>query len=116
MTIVFDVLSVLVALGALLSAVVDFKGREDVTELMKRLGYRPNFERVLGLIKVVGALGLLAGLAYQPIGIAAAVGFVIYFALAVRAHRSIDDSISDAFPAIVFLLLSLATLATGIFA
>ncbi len=116
MTIVFSVLSVLLALGAILSGFVDFKGRQDVRDLMKRLGYRPNFERVLGGIKVVGAIGLLVGLAYHPIGIAAAAGFVIYFALAVRAHRTIDDSISDAFPAIVFLLLSAATLATGIFA
>ena len=110
----FVILSVLIALIALASAALDFKGAPQIKELMRRLQYRPGFERFLGAIKVLGALGLLIGLGIHGLGVAAALGFLIYFILAVRAHRSIGDTPKETGPAVVLAALSLLTVITGL--
>ena len=43
----------------------------------------------LAVILLAGAAGLFAGLFWEPIGVAAAVGVVCYFVLAVAAHPSL---------------------------
>ena len=59
--------------------------------------------------KAAGALGLLAGIGVPVIGIAAAVGFILFFVGAIITHlRGRDYSLG---PAIVFLLLAIAALA-----
>ena len=110
----FVLLSVLLALAALASAVADFRGLPQIKELMRRLQYRPGFERFLGLLKVIGAAGLLVGLAMHGLGVVAAIGFLLYFILALRAHRSIGDPIRASGPAAGLAVLSLATAITGL--
>ena len=114
MTSSFDILSVLLALAALVSSVADFTGATQVVELMGRLEYRPGFERFLGSIKVVGAVGLFVGLAVHAIGVAAATGFVAYFALALSAHRKIADAFPQMAPAVGLFVLSALTAVVGI--
>lgn len=116
MRLTFIILAILLLVIATASAVVDFRGSEKVEELMRRLGHRPKFEHLLGIIKLAGALGLVIGLVagVTALAIAAALGFTVYFALAVRAHRSIGDPASESIPAIVLLLLSAATAVTGL--
>jgi len=111
---IFEILSVVLALAMVASAVADFRGVEQIKELMHRLQYRPGFERFLGAIKLVGALGLFIGLGVSGLGIAASIGFVIYFVLAVRAHLSIGDTMKDAGPAVGLLVLSILTAVTGL--
>lgn len=110
------VLAIILAVVALLSSAMDFRGTPQIEDLMRRLGRRPKFEHTLGLIKVVGAVGLFVGLAVAWIGIAAAAGFTAYFILAVRAHRSIGDPSKEIAPAGALFLLSAATLVTGLLA
>ena len=104
------------ALVALASSVMDFQGNPQVLELMERLGQRPGFERFLGLVKIIGALGLLVGLFEDWIGILAAAGFTLYFLLAMGAHRRIQDAPKDMAPAIGLFVLSAACLVTGLLA
>ncbi len=113
---IFVILSLVVALIALASAAMDFRGTPQIEDLMRRLGYRPKFEHMLGVIKVVGALGLLVGLVIGPqvLALAAAFGFTLYFVLAARAHRRIGDPTKETVPAIGLTALSAATLLTGI--
>ncbi|WP_336086174.1 DoxX family protein [Nocardia sp. SSK8] len=59
-----------------------------------------------------GALGLLTGLAFPPLGIAAATGLVLYFLGAVLAHLRVNDYALTQPTAL--LLLSAATLTTTI--
>ncbi|MFD9360160.1 DoxX family protein [Streptomyces sp. NPDC060031] len=66
----------------------------------------------LGVAKAAGAAGLLAGLAVQPIGIAAAIGLVLYFTGAVitviraRSYAHIPFPLIYAAPAVAALALS----------
>ncbi len=46
---------------------------------------------VLAALEIAGALGLLVGLAWAPLGIAAAIGVVLYFVGAVIAHLRVKD-------------------------
>jgi len=110
----FIICSLLLALVSAASAMMDFRGAPQVIEMMHRLQYRPGFERFLGLVKALGALGLLVGLFVHGIGLAAAIGFVLYFALAVKAHANLGDPPMQYLPPIVLLALSGVTLITGL--
>lgn len=57
---------------------------------------------------IAGAAGLLIGLAWWPIGVAAAVGLAIYFIAALVAHLRINDR--GYRPAAGFLVVSLVVL------
>jgi hypothetical protein len=101
---------------ASLSAIYDFVGPADLKANIARWGYRPGFERVLGLIKLVGAWGLFVGMISNPIGILASLGFVAYFALAINTHKKAGDPMGQAIPAIVLMGLSVACLVAGLMA
>ena len=63
---------------------------------------------MLGTLKAAGAIGLLVGIAVPQIGIAAAVGLVLFFVAAIITHlRAHDYSFGLA---VVFLLLAVAAL------
>ena len=115
---IFIILAIILLVAMALSAVVDFRGSEKVEDLMRRLGHRPKFEHLLGVIKVIGDLGLLVGLlgGFRYLTVAAALGFTIYFLLAIRAHRSINDPTNEMLPAAVLLVVSAGTVLTGLLA
>ena len=106
--------SILLALIAAASAAMDFRGTPQVRQLMHRLGYRPGFERFLGLLKAIGALGLLIGLWSHGLGIVAAIGFVLYFAMALKAHLQIGDPVREEIGAVLLLILSAVTMVTAL--
>ena len=53
---------------------------------MARAGVPVSWMTPLGLLKAAGVLGLLVGVVVPPIGIAAAVGFVLFFIYAIITH------------------------------
>jgi DoxX-like family len=72
------------------AAALDFMRAERVVTNMDNYGVPRSWLFPLGSLKAAGAIGLLIGIAVPLIGIAAAVGLVIYFIGAivtvVRAH------------------------------
>ena len=108
----FSVVTALVMLGF---AAYDFTMPQSVIQLVGKLGRRPNFVRTLGLTKALGGLGLLVGLAVGPIGVLAALGLVVYFILAIRAHAKLGDSGAETLPAAALFILSALTLITNLF-
>ena len=108
----FSVLTALVMLGL---GAYDFTNPAKVVELVHRLGHRPGFHRTLGLVKALGGLGLLVGLVIPPIGVLAALGLVVYFVLAVRAHARLGDSGAETIPAAALFILCALTLITLVF-
>lgn len=108
----FSLVTALVMIG---SGAFDFTGPRKVLDLMAQLGRHPGFERTLGIIKILGGLGLLVGLAIKPIGVLAALGLVIYFVLAVRAHSRLGHPGSESVPAAALFMLSALTLITVLF-
>lgn len=103
-------LSVVTAVIMLGSAAYDFTSPPAVVDLVARLGRYPGFERTLGLVKALGAIGLLVGLAIGPIGVLAALGLCAYFVLAVRAHSRLGDPGNATLPAAGLFILCAVTL------
>jgi hypothetical protein len=71
---------------------------------------------VLAALELAGAAGILIGLWLEPLGIAAAIGLVVYFLCAVIAHLRVNDTKGLTAPlaplvlAIAVLVLRLTTL------
>lgn len=108
-----------VVVAVLLSFVLVFSGRSklvreaDVTATMTKLGVPLSWYTPLALLEFAGALGLLAGIVYRPLGIAAAIGVVLYFAGAVVTHLRAKDAKGAPVPG-TLLLLSAAPLVLGL--
>lgn len=81
--------------GAKVAAVPDMRARAH------HLGFSSNRFRVIGALELAGVGGLVAGLAWPPIGIAAATGLVAMMGGAVVCHVRAGDRAVDAAPAIV---------------
>ena len=96
-------------------AAADFARARFVLNNSAAVGVPEPWLTPLGLLKAVGAAGLLLGLLGVPLlGPAAAAGLVLFFAGAIITHlRAGDRSISLGFPA-VYLLLAVAALVLGL--
>ena len=82
----------------LFAAMVMFSGvgkiRRDahqVRVIHEIVGVPLKFFPLLAACEFAGALGLLAGIAWPPLGIAGAVGLVLYFVGAVVSHLRVGD-------------------------
>ncbi|MGW1028276.1 DoxX family protein [Streptomyces sp. NPDC002577] len=64
----------------------------------------------LAAVKFAGALGLVVGIAYRPLGVAAAVGVVLFFLGAVGAHLRVKDGKGAAFPVILVVVSAVPVL------
>lgn len=100
------VLSVLLALVAGFSALGKLQKKPQIMESMAHVGVKPNQIPVLAYLELAGALGLLIGLAYSGIGLAAAVGLSLYFVGAVVAHLKTKDAFAIFAPALALALLN----------
>jgi len=106
------ILSIITALVVGGSGIYDFMNPPQVVQLMHDLGYKPGFHRSLGIIKLAAAVGLLLGLQAISLGLLASLGLVVYFGLAVRAHRRLGHAQNEYIPAIALLGLSTLTFLT----
>jgi DoxX-like family len=68
----------------------------------------------IGTAKTAGALGLAAGLAFRPLGVAGAIGLVLFFVCAVCTHIRAKDYSPQFYLANGFLALNVAALALAI--
>ncbi|MCW2650173.1 MAG: hypothetical protein JWR32_1149 [Mycobacterium sp.] len=64
----------------------------------------------IGTLKTAGALGLAAGLAFRPLGIAAAIGLVLFFVCAIYTHLRASDYSPQFYLANGFLALNVGAL------
>ncbi|NYI05336.1 DoxX family protein [Allostreptomyces psammosilenae] len=104
----YVVVSALLALLLAASSVFDFTRREDFLRDMAAMGVPESWLPGLGALKLAGAVGLLVGTWVPLLGIAAAIGLVLYFVGAVITHvRSRRPSVV---PPVAFGLLAVAAL------
>ena len=102
------IVTVLAAAANIFSATLDFIRFKQILINMAKVGVSESWITMLGALKAAGALGLLVGLRVPLIGIAAAVGLVLFFVGAIITHlRGRDYSFGLA---IVFLLLAVVAL------
>ena len=104
----YIVVTLMAAAANIFSATLDFIRYKQILINMARVGVSESWINTLGTLKAAGALGLLIGIRVPLIGIAAAVGLVLFFVGAIVTHlRARDYSFGLA---VVFLLLAVAAL------
>ena len=73
------IVSLLLALALLSSASGKLTKKPAVIEQITAVGVPADKIPLLGYLEIAGALGLIAGLFWWPIGVAAAIGVILYF-------------------------------------
>ena len=71
--------TIFVAAANTYAAIVDFRRSQWVVDNITQWGGSPSWLFILGVLKAAGALGLLVGIGVSLIGVAAAVGLVLFF-------------------------------------
>ncbi|MFC4469918.1 DoxX family protein [Streptomyces xiangluensis] len=112
------ILSVLLALVSLAAGAPKALLKGDVSAgLQSHMGLSAGLVRFIGLAEVAAAVGLIVGLFWQPLGIAAATGFAITMVGAVGFHAKAGDyadpaTRGNAMAPIFLIPLSVATAVT----
>jgi hypothetical protein len=78
-------------------------------EIRDHLGVSPIQWRIIGALELAGVAGVLAGLLWPPIGIAAAIGLILLSIGAVAFHLRASDRVADMVPAVIGVALAAAT-------
>jgi hypothetical protein len=104
-----------VVVTALLAAILGFAGLIKVLGVQQsltirdHLGVEPVHWRAIGALELAAVAGVLAGLAWWPIGVAAAVAAALLLLGAIGFHARASDSAADTAPAVIGLGLAVAT-------
>ncbi|MCC2032616.1 DoxX family protein [Microbacterium allomyrinae] len=102
--------SILLSLGMLMSASFKLGQSPRIVRLMADVGVtNPRHLVALGALQLAAAVGLVVGIWLPPIGIAAAIGLILYFAGAIVAHIRARDT--GFLAAAILLVCAGATLA-----
>jgi hypothetical protein len=104
-----------VVVTALLAAMLGFAGliklvgvQQSLT-IRDHLGVNPAQWRMIGTLELAAVAGVLIGLSWPPIGVAAAVGAALLLLGAIGFHARASDSAADTAPAVIGLGLAVAT-------
>lgn len=109
MTLALIVVASLLGLAALGSAIAKVTKKADVMASMAHVGVPTGRIPLLASLELLGALGLAVGIWFRPVGLAAAIGLLLYFAGAVGAHTKVKDSVQEYGPAFVLFLVACVT-------
>ena len=107
MTIALIVLAALLGLMTAFSAFGKLSKNARTVDMLHHVGLSDSQIRLLAVIEILGALGLLLGIWIPILGLLAALGFVVYFLGAVVAHVRKRQPIKDMAPATILLVLSI---------
>lgn len=109
MTIALYVVAGLLVAMIVFAAARKLSGRPDVIESYARVGVTRKQLPRLAAVLIVGALGVIGGFFWPPLGVAASACLAIYFILALIAHARHADLAHAAMPALLLLLACGAT-------
>ena len=103
-----------VIVSALLAALLAFAAIRklshgpDVVQTYVRVGVPEDMLNYLAIILLAGAAGLILGLFWAPIGVAAASGVFCYFIVAVAFHMRANDGKNLPTPLVIALIAAAA--------
>jgi hypothetical protein len=106
--IVVAVLSILLALGYAWYGMGKLMGNKQALIALDAVGVGPQLRNTIGVLEILGAAGLVAGLWLAPIGIAAATGLALLMAGALVYHLRVGHRGELVMPG-VLLALTAAT-------
>ena len=104
------IVSVLLAALMTYAAVRKLSHRPEVVASYARAGVPEERLNLLALTLLAGSAGLLLGLFWAPLGIAAGIAISVYFAVAISAHVRSEDLANAPTPIVMELLAVAATL------
>jgi len=110
----FVTISLLLAAACLLPAAAKLTGQPRMQESAAHFGIPWPRYRLIGVAELAAAAGILTGLWWHPLGVAAAAGMTLLLVGAIITHRKAADSAKEMAPALVALLLTLAYLAIAL--
>jgi hypothetical protein len=112
MFIAYTIIAVLLSAALTMSASLKLRRAEaSVRGIHEVVGVPLSWFPYLSGCECAGALGLLLGIAWAPIGIAAAIGVITYMFVAVIAHFRVGDARNIGSP-MILLVVAIATLVT----
>ena len=91
------------------AASIKLLGVSQSLAIRDHLGVTPLQWRLIGSLEVAGVAGVLVGLAWPPIGIAAAIGLALLSIGALAFHIRASDRVADMAPAVIGIALAAAT-------
>ncbi|MGB2571546.1 DoxX family protein [Micromonospora citrea] len=98
------VLTLILASVILAVAVPKLTGQAQMRERMAHLGVSPGLTRLIGGLEIAAVAGLLLGLLWPPIGVAAAVGLTLLMIGAAVYHARAKDPVPMTVVPVVFAL------------
>src|ERR1700760_4074140 len=101
----FVTISLLLAAACLLPAAGKLTGQPKIRKSAAHFGIPWARYRLIGAAELAAAAGILIGLWWHPLGLAAAAGMALLLLGAIIAHRKAADSVKDMAPAVVGLVL-----------
>ena len=110
----FVTISLLLAAACLLPAAGKLTGQPKMRQSAAHLGIPWPRYRLIGVAELAAAAGILIGLWWHPLGLAAAAGIALLLLGAAITHRRAADSGNEMAPALVALATTLAYLAIAI--
>ena len=99
----------LLGLAAAASALQKFRRDPSTLAALYAVGVRDTQIALLAIPETLGAAGLLVGVWIAPLGFAAASGLVLFYLAAIGAHIRVRHPFRESVPALVILVLSVAT-------
>jgi uncharacterized membrane protein len=108
------VLTGLVAVVFIATGVAKLLGHPKMVEASEHLGYSMRAFRIIGLLEVLGAVGILLAPLSLPLSVAAATGLILMMIGGSIAHLRASDPITLAAPALTCGLLTAAVLGVQI--
>jgi len=114
MEIAFRALSILLAAMVLFSGIAKIRRDPKVVRVVHEIvGVPMRYFPFLAACEFAGALGLLLGMVWPPLGVAAGIGLVLYFLGATISHLRVGD-VKGIGPAAFLLAVSAAVVALRI--
>jgi len=110
----FAVLSVLLLIGCLLPAAAKLAGHPKMRESAQHFQIPWRHYRLIGVAELAAAAGVLAGLWWHLLGVAAAAGMAILLVGALITHKRAGDHGKDIAPALISLLIAVGYVITAL--
>jgi uncharacterized membrane protein YphA (DoxX/SURF4 family) len=110
----FTALSLLLATACLLPSLAKLLGHPKMQKSAAHFGIPWRHYRLIGVAELAAAAGVLAGLWWHPLGVAAAAGMAVLLIGAVITHRRALDSAKEMTPALLALAITISYLAVAL--
>jgi uncharacterized membrane protein YphA (DoxX/SURF4 family) len=104
-------LSILLATACLVPGSAKLLGHPKMQKSAAHFGIPWRHYRLIGVAELAAAAGVLAGLWWHPLGVAAAAGMVVLLIGALITHRRALDTAKEMAPALLTLAITIAYLA-----